>query len=80
MIWSMVDDAYEVTLASSLEQVADYSMDGSASRYIEVSGSSLRVEVRSVNELKKLLRGKERFYVYPEEDGNGWVYKCQRQS
>lgn len=80
MIWSMVDDAYEVTLASSLEQVADYSMDGNALRLIEVIGSSLRVEVKSVNELKKLLRGKERFYVYLEEDGNDWVCKCQRQS
>lgn len=80
MIWSMVDDAYEVMLASSLEQVADYSMDGESSRFVEVNGSSLRTEVNSVSELKKLLRGKERFYVYPEEHGSEWVFKCQRQS
>ena len=80
MIWSLVDDGYEVTLAHSLDQVADDAMNGERFRYIQVSGSNERVKVHSKDELKKLLKGKNRFYVYNEDwPCNDWIYKCVRQ-
>jgi len=79
MLWTLIDEGYEVSVASSLDQVADEAMNGEKSRFVEVSGSSERVEVHSVAELKNLLRGKDRFYVYPEEwPCNDWTFKCQR--